>query len=156
MPTNVNASPGVMVGDTGAHPAPLRHLVSKSAMWFGVLGAPAAWSAQLLISYAVAAHSCFPRLAPFTQPEFGPQKLTTTLVTLSAAGLVVALFSLMLSVRNWKATVKEGGGSTHNALDIGEGRTRFMSMGGILISSVFVLGVCAQAVMIFSLKACTQ
>ena len=154
--TNANASLGAGIGDVGAHPAPLRHVVSLRAIWFGILGAPAAWSAQLLVSYAVTAHRCFPRLYAFAEPERGAQELRAILLTLFVVGLVVAVFALLTAISSSRATTRETGGDTHNALDIGEGRTRFMALGGILISSVFVLAMLAQGALVLSVQPCSQ
>lgn len=156
MMTTTNASLGKEVEEVAAHPAPLRRLVSKRALWFGILGAPAAWSAQLLVSYAVAAHRCFPRLYPFAEPERGAQELSAILLTLFFVALIIAVFALRTAITSWRSTAGETEGDTHNALDIGEGRTRFMALSGILISAVFVLAMFAQGVLVLSVQPCTQ
>ncbi|MEP6778583.1 MAG: hypothetical protein ABJC26_01745 [Gemmatimonadaceae bacterium] len=156
MITNANASLGKQVGDATLHPAPLRNLVSKRAMWFGILGAPAAWTVQFLVSYALSARRCFPRLYPFAEPERGATELRAILLTLFVVALVVAVFALITAVGSWRASAGETGGNAHNALDIGEGRTRFMALGGILISSIFVLAMFAQGALVLSVQPCTQ
>src|SRR4029079_11575851 len=50
------------------HPAPHRERVNPWAVWFGLLGAPLAWAAQLLINSALGAHGCYPHDVPLAVP----------------------------------------------------------------------------------------
>lgn len=142
-------------GDGGNHPAPLRHRVRIGALWFGLTGAPAAWSAQLVASYAFSAHSCFPRLVPLSVPQGGASTFMVLLLAGSVIALCVGALALITAVRSWHATVLETNASTHEALDVGEGRTRFMALAGIFVSTVFLLGSCALAVLVLVTNPCT-
>ena len=67
------------------HPAPQRGRSSLAALWFGLLGAPAAWSVQTLVNLPVASHSCFPRLYPLGTPAIGATRGIVLAVSLVVA-----------------------------------------------------------------------
>jgi len=50
--------------DAASHPAPHSAAVGRGSLWFGLFGAPFFWSVQLIATYAVAAHTCFPQRVP--------------------------------------------------------------------------------------------
>jgi hypothetical protein len=60
---------------------------------------------------------------------------------LSFVTYVVAFAGLWIAIANWRRTREEHGGSGHHLLELGEGRTRFMSMWGLLASIAAVIGL---------------
>jgi hypothetical protein len=134
------------------HPAPHRHRVSLAALFFGLAAAPAAWNAQLLISVALSAHACYPRDVPLTLPIWGG--LWPILVAIDVAGIVLAVAGGLVSLRSWRLTFDEAPGSAHQLLDIGQGRTRFLAMFGVLTSVLFTLGMLFAAAAVFVVPLC--
>lgn len=133
---------GRQMGTTAArHPAPARHQVGRWALWFGLFGAPAAWSAQTVVNYVAASHTCYPNLYPLATPTIGHTGLTAVVVAVSILALIVALAAGVVSLASWRETRDETGGQSHWALDTGEGRTRFMAMSGILLSVMFLITI---------------
>jgi hypothetical protein len=146
---------------TPGHPAPRQHRVSLTALWFGLFGAPAAWAIQLITDYALLAHFCYPRDTPLASPTFSGVRLVALLV--SAGLLVVGVAALLVALRSWRRTRRETSGTAsgeqqqqREAADIGEGRTRFMALAGILVSGIFVYGILMAALPLLSMSACTQ
>jgi uncharacterized membrane protein YeiB len=136
----------------GAHPAPLRHRVSVWLLWFGLFGAPLAWSIQILVGYPFDAHGCFPKMRPLAAPSFA---------WLWGFQLVVGIVCFAISVaagvvawRAWHSTQEERGGGHERLLEVGEGRTRFMAFSGVLVSALFALGVVLNLIPIFLVPAC--
>lgn len=121
------------------HPAPHRHRVSLTALFFGLAAAPVAWNAQLLLSVALTAHACYPRDVPLGLPIWSA--LWGILLAISALGVALAIAGALVSWRNWRLTFEEVAGSVHQLLDAAEGRTRFLAMFGILTSLLFALGL---------------
>jgi uncharacterized membrane protein len=136
------------------HPAPSRHRVSPLALWFGLVGAPAAWSAQLLIDYPFAAHACYPHLVPLTAPFMGRGRLWTILAIVSIAAVLVSLAALAVAYRSWRATKDEAAGETHEALDSGEGRTRFMAMAAVMTGTLFSLAAITHGISLLLVSPC--
>ena len=139
-----------------AHPAPERHRVAPFTLWFGLVGAPAAWSVQTLVSLPVSAHACFPRIIPLAAPATGA--LRGVLFAVSLATIIVSLAALWTAVRGWHTTREEqqsgtGKGGRHDRgtalAETGEGRTRFMTAAGVLTSVTFLFVCAAQTAVVF-------
>ena len=146
---------------TGAHPAPARERVGRTGLWFGLFGAPAAWSVQTLADTAIAAHACYPRLTPTDEPVTGGMLAITLAV--SAAALAVSIAALVVALRSWSRTRHEhqersGGASAHGAehalLETGEGRTRFMALSAVMMSVTFLVACLAHAASVLIVGAC--
>ncbi|MEO7043089.1 MAG: hypothetical protein ABI035_12570 [Gemmatimonadaceae bacterium] len=137
-----------------SHPAPSRDQVSPFLLWFGLFGAAAAWSVQLIANYAIAAHGCFPRLVPLTEPVFGQATLTLWLVAISIFATVVGALAVVAALVSWRRTSDETGGEAHWLLETGEGRTRFMAAAGMMASSVFLLAIIFHFAVVVLLGHC--
>jgi hypothetical protein len=134
------------------HPAPAVRVVAPVALWFGLFGAPVVWSLQLLTSYALVAHGCYPDAEPMTMPVV--PGLRTLVLGTGAAALAVALLAGSLAWRNWRATQHEPEGEHEALLEVDEGRTRFMAFAGMLLSAVFVIGILMNVVPLLLLRPC--
>jgi hypothetical protein len=134
------------------HPAPRRHRASLAALWFGLFGAPLAWSVQELVNTPVVGHACFPRSEPLASPSF--HATVGFALGVSVAMALVALAALLTAASTWRA-VRRGHPGEHAALlDVGEGRTRFMALAGVLLGAVFLLGIVMHAIPLFILPPC--
>ena len=92
------------------HPAPARRQVPLSALWFGFVGAPAAWSVQTLVNLSLTSHTCYPRLTPLLTPTTGGHRgiafvVRSTLIR----GLVRAVmhFQAVPVAHEWFANVED-------------------------------------------------
>ncbi len=133
-----------MTAPAEVHPVRAVRAATPPALWFGLFGAPVAWSLQLLASYALVAHGCYPDAVPMTIPVV--PGLRTLVLGTGAAALVVALLAAGSAWRSWRAT-QHGHQAEHEALlEVGEGRTRFMALSGLLLSTVFALGIVMNVV----------
>jgi hypothetical protein len=134
------------------HPAPAVRAVTPAALWFGLFGAPVVWSLQLLASYALVAHGCYPDAEPMTMPVV--PGLRTLVLGTGAVALAVALLAGGSAWRSWRATGHEHEGGHEGPLEAGEGRMRFMALAGMLLSAVFVLGIVMNVVPLLFLRPC--
>ena len=132
----MNAQAARSAPPKGKHPAPARHAVTALALAFGLSAAPLAWLATHLGAYFLSSHLCAPMngvrassMASAASPPF--LLLTAVMFILALAGLAVSLVS-------WRKTRTERGGGEAQLLDVGEGRTRFLSMCGLLVSAAFL------------------
>lgn len=121
------------------HPAPHRNRVGLAALFFGLGAAPFAWNMQLLFGAALSGQACYPHDVPLALPSWGG--LSWWLLAIDVAGIVLAIAGGLVSWRSWRLTRDEGSGSAHHLLDVGEGRTRFLAMFGILASCLFTVGL---------------
>ena len=138
------------------HPAPERRRVSSFTLWFGLLGAPAAWSAQTLLNLPISSHACFPKISPLAVPATGA--LRGILFVVSILALAVSVAALAAALRGWSRTRDEhqtraGRGAQHDSgtalAETGEGRTRFMAGAGVLTSMTFLLVSIAHTAAVF-------
>ena len=144
-----------------AHPAPARDRTANRALWFGLFGAPAAWSVQTLVNLAVAAHACYPRLEPLASPMIPGVRVIVIVV--SAIALLVAASATVVAWRAWSHTRREhhensGRASRHGhhtaVLETGEGRTRFMAFAGFMMSVTFLLLSAAHVATVLFVAPC--
>ena len=141
-----------MSASVPVHPTPGRHAVSAGALWFGLFGAPAAWSMQLMVNYALTAHGCYPGSEPRATPDFGG--LSTLVLVISVAALTVAAAAGGAAWRSWRASRTEHPGDHAYPLETGAGRTRFMALAGLLLSGLFLLGVVMATIPLFFVPPC--
>ncbi len=134
------------------HPSPHRHRVTPRALWFGLYGAPAAWSVQVLVGFAMSAHGCYPRAIPLASPVIGVRAIAL-LVTAVAAGLAIA--AGVTALVSWRTTREEMDGREEALLEIGDGRTRFMALSGVLVSILFLLAIGLSYLSIAVVPPCT-
>ena len=135
-----------------AHPSPQRHRVSLATLLFGACTAPLFWLGQLMLGYAVSAFACYPGDHPQVLVATGPLRaalLAFDMVAIAAtvAGGVVALWCLR-QVRHEKGASKEA------AMAIGEGRSRFMALWGVMSSMGFFCAILFGAIASISVPLC--
>jgi len=121
------------------HPAPHRSRVPLVALLFGLAAAPLAWNAQVLFSSALAGFVCYPHATPLAAPLWSGSRPIQLAVNL--AGIVIALAAGLVAWRAWRITKEERPGSIHHLLELGEGRTRFMALAGMLTSALFLIAL---------------
>ena len=132
-----------------SHPAPERERVSNLRMLAALLLAPAAWLAQLTISYFLASEACSRGdngLVPTVVPL-----LWLVLLVINFACLVGGVFGTVFALRAWRRTRDEKPGGGHYLLDVGEGRTRFAALAASIVSGIFLFAILAEfaALLIF-------
>ncbi|MBK8006991.1 MAG: hypothetical protein IPK12_24840 [Gemmatimonadetes bacterium] len=137
---------------THAHPAPTRREVPLAILWLGVLLAPLAWTVQELASYAITAHACFPARDPRYTLPIGRAADWHHAVQLGAILLGVA--GLALALWSWRATSAAERTHPEHQAEVGEGRSRFMALAGLLVSGIFLLNLLLNAVPLFFLDGC--
>jgi hypothetical protein len=139
------------------HPAQQQHAVAQPLLWFGLFGGAAAWALQLLTNYALFAHFCYPSFVPLASPTFGGVRALG--IASSAVFLAVAVAALLVAFRSWSRTRAEAhqrrdAKHHHDAAEVGEGRTRFMAMSGMLVSGIMVYAVLMNAVPAVFMPVC--
>ena len=103
---------------TATHPAPARHAVGLGALWFGLFGAPVAWSIQELASFAVVSHSCYPSWQPLTVPSIAGAWTIALVIYLATLALGIAAAGT--AWRAWRRTGEAQGESAPRQVEVGE------------------------------------
>lgn len=141
------------VNTTSKHPSPMRAKVALGSLWFGILGAPMAWISLELISYILTTAVCDTN----NQSALSKHSLKVWyyLLPISVVAGIIALSAVMIAMHNWRKTRNEKSGSAHKLLEVGEGRTRFLAMFGLLSSIGFIVALLFSAITLFLMPLCT-
>lgn len=110
-------------------------------LWFGTLGAAAAWFVHLIVVYV---------LVPVTCAVSGPTLMYVTSALL--AGVAVA--AGFVAWRSWRGLSEEERGDLIGEME--GSRKGFMLYGGLLASGVFLLAILMATIPIFFLDPCTM
>ncbi len=137
-----------------SHPAPARYAVPASLLWFGLFGAPLLWSVQELVGYATTAHRCYPASVPLSGTSPGGAWVLALAVTILA--LLVSLAAGGTALHAWRRSAHEraAGDEEASLLEVGEGRTRFMAFGGLLLSGLFLIAVIFSGIGLLFVSRC--
>ena len=146
-----------MVNDTqtnpgNTHPSPQRGAVSLGPLWFGIWGAPVAWLSLELVSYVLTTAIC--NADSHTTTQAHADMVWHYLLPVSLVAGIFALVAAGVAVDNWRKTRHEMSGSAHYLLEVGEGRTRFLAMFGVLTSGGFLIAFIFSAAMLFLIPLC--
>jgi hypothetical protein len=120
-----------------AHPSPHRHRVSFAALMFGMIAAPVFWLGHLMLSYGVSAVACYGSDHPTTIAS--ATALRSALIVFDTIAIIVAMAGGIVSYMSWRRVRTEKEGGQRQALELGDGRARFMALWGIM-SSLWFLG----------------
>ena len=124
-----------------------------AALWFGFLGAPAAWSISELVSYILMAHACYPNLSALPQPDSGAAWPAAVAVT--ACMLVISLAALAVSWRETSRLMAGIHGYDQWAAEAPRSTARrFLAFGGVLFSTVFAAFVVYNLIALIFEPAC--
>jgi|SRR5689334_9216497 hypothetical protein len=99
-------------------------MTATQRLWFALLVAPIAWIIQGLLGWAVGSGIC-------TAWSVGTVRIA--IGVLSILMLACAAAGLMTGIRNWREVRRE----PRAAGD----RVEFMSLGGVFVSTAFVIGI---------------
>jgi len=145
-----------VAGSHVEHPAPARHQADIGTLAFGLLGAPVIWGVHFLANVTIASRVCSV-LAPI-KPSITAR---ASVLAIDAIAFVIAITAFSLSMQAWRQTRHEGqdrqesGGSTaEEAAHVGEGRTRFMALGGIILSATFTVAILFDTVAALMVSSC--
>jgi hypothetical protein len=136
------------------HPAPHRDPVSSGLLALGLAAAPLAWGAQLVINFALASHACFPGSRPLQSVAPGWAAVWSVLLIVELAAMTVALAGAAAAYRSWQATREESTGDTEDVMEAGRGRTRFLSVWGLLTSLGFAVAIGFSLIGLFAVPLC--
>ncbi len=125
------------------HPSAARGETSILLLLYAMVAPPCAWIMAQVFCSALVTEACHPKYDPLPAPEFDGTHLAHALalgvaVLVCASGAVVAQGA-------WRRTRAEHLGGSQTLLAVGEGRSRFMALVGLLTSLGFLLAVLFSA-----------
>lgn len=137
-----------------SHPSPHRDRVGLVPLFVGLWAAPAAWSGQLIVNYALASYACYPRYVPQHHVIAGWGGIWWGLLAINIAAILVAAAGAAVALRSWFATRHEHPGHVGHVLETGMGRSRFLALLGILTSVGFLVAVVFDTIVLLVVPLC--
>ena len=123
--------------------------VANARLWAGVLLAPAAWSVAELLGYVLVARACD------REPGAGIAHAGITQDVVAVVLGVIAIIGLVIAVGNLR-TIGDVGDREMPGVPTVQGRARFMALAGVVMSSLFVLGIVFFALPPLLVNWCNQ
>jgi hypothetical protein len=122
---------------------------TRQSFWllFGVLAAPLAWLAQIVIAPDVAEIVCLPGAEGTGRGEVYGLTLEAFLAILTAAFTVVGLAALAGSIRCLRVLRRAGD-------DTPGRRATWMAYAGVLVSALFLLSIVVGFIPLFFVESC--
>jgi hypothetical protein len=136
------------------HPAPHRDRVSPLASAFALLGGPAAWYVQVCAGYAMSSWPCFPMDQRRSSPLDGYGWTHVAVDIISVLAVLTALAAAFTGWRLLQATREEMHGDHRHLVDTGMGRTRFLSLWGLVAGMAFAVTAAVTGIALFILPRC--
>jgi hypothetical protein len=117
-------------------------------LWFGVLAAPLAWTAQVIVAPDLAEILCYPGAAESGQGNVYGLTLETFLLVFNAALTAVAAAGIVASLRCRRALRSH---RDHTPAQ----RATWMALAGLLVSTLFLIAIAVGFIPLFFLESCT-
>lgn len=129
-----------------AEPRPLQ----QASLWYGFAAAPFAWVLQGLVGVILSAEACPAGVAGWQILRQPGVRVGLAAITLCL--LAVAISAGVTSFHNWQRL----SGRREFVHAEGTAREAFMALGGVLISTVFSLGIVWASIPILMLQICER
>lgn len=121
-----------------------RRLRGEALLWFGLLGAPAAWTLQHIAGYALTEASCNEAARAGWDIH-----LDAWTIALTAGGFLVALAATVAAIGSWRSTRDAG-------TDPPGARRHFLAIVAVTIAPLFICIMLMSGLGTVFLPACRQ
>lgn len=136
------------------HPSPHRARIGAAALLFGLAIGPAAWALQQMLGYGLSSHTCYPSDAPTGATPVGWSAALTSITVSGLVFLLLAIAGIAIALHAWRATREEKGGARNALPEVGEGRSRFLALSGVLAGSLFCFAILFDLAVSLTLRTC--
>jgi hypothetical protein len=137
------------------HPAPHRHSINFSLLAACLVGVPTLWGLRLVLNYFFDSYFCFPG-GDARRPTLpgGLGWVWPTILAIDVLTILFAVGAIVVSYRNWSRTREEYASPHAPLIEIGEGRTRFLSLWGLMIGVGFLIAVLFDFLALWIVPVC--
>jgi hypothetical protein len=137
------------------HPSPYRDRVSLALLLFGVFAGPVAWSGQFAANYILAVDPCFLTRVVNTEPVLRGRSDWLAILIVNLVAALLAIAGGIISLRIWRISRHEQPGTASEAVETGEGRTRFLAIWGIMTGFGFLAAILFDTVGVILVPRCS-
>ncbi|HXU99841.1 MAG TPA: hypothetical protein VG166_05025 [Caulobacteraceae bacterium] len=139
-----------MAADRPEPEGPGRH---RLGLLFAVLGAPLAWSGQVVFGAAFAAYPFVPQGTLFTTAPLSESADRLGLFAANLIAIVVAALATWVAWQAWQGARGDFRGTAAGLLAERLTRTRYLAMWGLLNGSIFIAALLFDTVMLIGTPA---
>jgi hypothetical protein len=136
------------------HPTQHRGRVGLGMLFYGLFGAPIFWAGNLMVSYALATHACYPGHEPLARIVDGLGFAWPLILGCYVVTLILCVSGFVVAFRSWWISGSESEGHGHHLIEVGEGRTRYLAIIGMAFSILFFLVTLAGALILAIVPLC--
>lgn len=138
------------------HPAPHRDRVRLSTIFYGMFAAPIVWAGNLMVTFGLIGHGCYPGYYPLDHLVKGFGFAWAAVVAFYILSLLICVSGFFVSLHVWRATGEESHGNWHHLMEVGEGRTRYFGIIGMSFSVLFFGAILFGTFVPFILPLCVH
>ncbi len=134
------------------HPAPHRDRAGFFLLLFGASAAPVFWLGQEILGYWFVAQSCYRGDHP--QQVISSPAVLSAMLAFDFGAVIAAALGGVVSFWCWQQVKGEKEGGFAQAIGIGDGRTRFLSIWGMMSSLWFFFAIAFNAIASLTVPPC--
>jgi len=123
-----------MAVNAAPHPSPHRERVPLALVWLGFVTGPVLWALVMMITYGFSSYACYPATDRLRTPVSELSWVPGFATWLYLIAFVLTAIAGAIAWRTWSITRGEAAG---HPLEIGEGRSRFLGLWGLITSAMF-------------------
>jgi len=143
--------PGDLIAAATGHPPPASGRFGTGLLSFILLSSPAIWFLQTVANYGLVSDVC----SVGRLPAPGNGWLWPLVLAINLAAIVVAAAGIATALSTWRRARHDEPGPTYGMVEVGEGRTKFLSVWGVTGGVAFALGICFSTVALLLVPVCS-
>lgn len=124
---------------TSHHPAPEGHKITRPALWGILATGPLSWLGQMTVCTALLSWACYPKRLPLTVPVDGFDWTDDAALVVLILCAAVAALAAFYAWRLLQEVKDEKPGDHADLMEVGHGRTRFVALWGVILSTGFAI-----------------
>jgi hypothetical protein len=143
-----------MSSDSPLHEHPPGYRTAIRILWIGAVAVPAFWFLEMLTGAALTGYACYPGLTPRDVAFDGWGWVSWARYVFEGLAAAGAGFGLLVSYRIWDDARRHAVQDPRR--ELGEGRTQFIAIWGMLFSGGFLLAILFDVVITIMMPLCTK
>lgn len=140
--------------DRRTRPPPKEALRIVATLLFAAFGAPAAWSVQLILNYALTAEACFPNDRPLRWPTAVLTWDRPTALVINVLALLVGAAATWTAWRLWRQ--ERAPGAQNQLVVTRDQRICFMALCGLMTGFGFMAAILFNTVAAVGMPQCSD
>jgi hypothetical protein len=120
--------------------------------WAGLVGAPMAWLAQVMLSETLSSYACYPHRTPLTAPLWSHIPLIVAAIDVACLGAGAVCAAITWA--EWRDTRRKAGPHGDYVIESGESRDGFLVMLSAMSSFIFLVAMLFTSLAVIFVSPC--